>query len=412
VKYERCCGIDVHKKTVVACVIVPGAKRGEVEKETQTYATMADDLGALGQWLQAKGVTHIAMESTGVYWKPVFNLLEGQFAIVVVNAERSKALRGRKTDVADAEWIADVLRHGLLPGSFIPSAQQRALRDLTRFRTSLVNDRVRAVNRLQKTLEDANLKLASVVADVTGVSARAILDALLAGQTDPQVLADLAKGQLRKKTEQLQKALAGPLHPHHRVLVVELLSQIDSLEEAIARLDKEIATMLQPFQAELAQLDSIPGISQRIAQVLIAEIGVDMTPFATAQRLASWAGMCPGNHARAGRRKSGKTRQGSPWLRRALTEAAHGAARTKKSYLAAHYRRLAARRGSKRAIVAVGHTILTISYHLLTHHTTYQDLGPNYYDERDREGVKRRAVRRLEQLGYQVALSPSGSTPT
>jgi transposase len=412
VKYERGCGIDVHKKTVVACVIVPGAKRGEVEKETQTYATMADDLGALGRWLQSKGVTHIAMESTGVYWKPVFNLLEGQFAIVVVNAERIKALRGRKTDVADAEWIADLLRHGLLPGSFIPSAQQRALRDLTRFRTSMVNDRVRAVNRLQKTLEDANLKLASVVADVTGVSARAILDALLAGQTDPQVLADLAKGQVRKKIEQLQKALAGTLRPHHRILVVELLSQLDYWEEAIARLDKEIAAMLQPLEAELAQLDSIPGVSQRIAEVLIAEIGVDMTPFASAQRLASWAGMCPGNQASAGRRKSGKTRQGSPWLRRALTEAAHGAARTRKSYLAAHYRRLAARRGSRRAIVAVGHTILTISYHLLTRHCMYQDLGPNSYDERDREGVKRRAVRRLEQLGYQVSLSPSGSMPT
>jgi transposase len=412
VKYERCCGIDVHKKTVVACVIVPGAKRREVEKETQTYATMADDLGALGRWLQSKGVTHIAMESTGVYWKPVFNLLEGRFAIVVVNAERIKALRGRKTDVADAEWIADLLRHGLLPGSFIPSAQQRALRDVTRFRTSLVHDRVRAVNRLQKTLEDANLKLASVVSDVMGVSARAMLEALLAGQSDPQALAALAKGQLRKKTEQLQKALAGNLRPHHRLLVGELLGQVDYLDEVLGRLDREISTLMAPFEAELAQLDSIPGVSQRVAQVLIAEVGVDMTPFASAQRLASWAGMCPGNHESAGKRKTGKTRSGSPWLRQALTEAAHGAAHTKKSYLAAHYRRLAARRGRKRAIVAVGHTILTISYYLLTRHTTYQDLGPNYFDERDREGVKRRAVRRLEQLGYQVALSPSVSTPT
>jgi transposase len=409
VQYERCCGIDVHKKTVVACVIVPGDKRGEVEKETQTYGTMADDLGALGQWLQSRGVTHIAMESTGVYWKPVFNLLEGQFAIVVVNAERIKALRGRKTDVADAEWIADLLRHGLLRGSFIPSAQQRVLRDLTRFRTSLVNDRVRAVNRLQKTLEDANLKLASVVTDITGVSARAILDALLAGQTDAAALTALAKGRLRTKTAQLQKALAGTLQPHHRVLVAELLSQIDYLDEAIARLDSEIAARMQPFQAELAQLDSIPGVSQRIAEVLIAEVGVDMTPFASAQRLASWAGMCPGNHESAGKRKTGKTRHGSPWLRRALTEAAHGAARTKRSYLSAHYRRLAARRGSKRAIIAVGHTILTISYYMLTRRSTYHDLGPNYYDERDREGVKRRAVRRLEQLGYQVTLSPSVS---
>jgi transposase len=319
---------------------------------------------------------------------------------------------GSKTDVADAEGIADLLRHALLPGSFIPSAQQRALRDLRRFRTSVVNDGVRAVKRLQKTVEAANLKLASGVADVMGVSARAILDALLAGQTEPQVLAALAKGQLRKKTEQLQKALAGTLRPQHRVLVAELLSQIDYLDEALARLDGEIATLMQPFQAELAQLDSIPGVSLRIAEVLIAEIGVDMAPFATAQRLASWAGMCPGTHASAGRRKSGKTRQGSPWLGRALTEAAHGAARTKKSSRAAHYRRLAARRGSRRAIVAVGHTILTMSYYLLTPHPTYQELGPNYYDEREREGVKRRAVRRLEQLGYQVALSPSVSTPT
>jgi transposase len=405
VQYERCCGIDVHKRTVVACVIVPGAQKGEVEKETQTYSTMADDLGALAQWLQAKGITHVAMESTGVYWKPVFNLLDGQFAVIVVNAERIKALRGRKTDVADAAWIADLLRHGLLPGSFIPSAQQRALRDLTRFRTSLVNDRVRAVNRLQKTLEDGNIKLASVATDVTGVSGRAILQALVAGQTDPQALADLAKGQLRKKTAQLQQALAGSLKPHHRVVVTELLSQIDYLEEAVARLDAQITELTAPFTAQLEHLDSIPGVSRRIAEVLIAEVGVDMTPFESAARLASWAGMCPGNHESAGKRKSGKTRKGSPWLRRALTEAAHGAARTKNKYLSAQYHRLAARRGSKRAIFAVGHSILTISYYLLTRHTTYHDLGQNYFDERDREGVKRRAVRRLEQLGYQVTLS-------
>jgi transposase len=406
VKYERCCGIDVHKRTVVACVIVSGAHQGEGEKETRTYATMADDLGALAQWLQAKEVTHVAMESTGVYWKPVFNLLEGQFAVLVVNAERSKALRGHKTDVKDAEWMADLLRHGLLQGSFIPSAQQRALRDLTRFRTSLVNDRVRAVNRLQKILEDGNIKLASVVTDVTGVSGRAILQAVVAGQTDPQALADLAKGQLRKKTGQLQQALAGTLHPPHRVIVTELLSQMDFLEEAMARLDAQITELMTPYIVQLAALDSIPGISRRIAEVLIAEIGVDMTPFASAQRLASWAGMCPGNHASAGKRQSGKTRKGSPWLRRVLTEAAHGAARTKNKYLSAQYHRIAARRGSKRAILAVGHSILTISYHLLTRHTPYQDLGHNYFDERDREGVKRRAVRRLEHLGFQVTLAP------
>jgi transposase len=405
VKYERCCGIDVRKRTVVACVIAPGAHKGEVEKETRTYATMADELGALAQGLQAKGVTQVAMERTGVYWKPVFNLWAGQFAVRVVNAERSKALRGRKTDVADAEWIADLLRHGLGQGSFIPGAQQRALRDRTRFRTSLVNDRVRAVNRLPKTLEDGNIKLASVVTDVTGVSGRAILQALVAGQTDPQVLADLAKGQLRKKTVQLQQALAGTLQPHRRVIVTEVLSQLDALEDAIARLDAQITELMAPFVAQLEALDSIPGVSRRIAEVLVAEVGVDMTPFESAERLAAWAGMCPGNHEGAGKHKSGKTRKGSPWLRRALTQAAHGAARTKNKYLSAQYHRIAARRGSKRAIRAVGHSILTISYYLLTRHTTYQDLGQNYFAERDREGVKRRAVRRLEQLGYQVTLS-------
>jgi transposase len=412
VKYERCCGIDVHKRTVVACAIVSGVHKGEVEKETRTYSTMTDDLGALAQWLKTKGITHVAMESTGVYWKPVFNLLEGHFAVLVVNAERSKALRGRKTDVADAEWIADLLRHGLVQGSFIPSAQQRALRDLTRFRTSLVNDRIRAVNRLQKTLEDGNIKLASVVTDVTGVSGRAMLQALAAGQTDPQVLADLAKGQLRKKSAQLQQALAGTLQPHHRVVVTELLNQMDYLEEAIARLDAQIAEVVAPFVVQIEHLDSIPGVSRRIAEVLIAEVGVDMTPFESAERLASWAGMCPGNHESAGKRQSGRTRKGSPWLRRALTEAAHGAARTKNKYLSAQYHRIAARRGSKRAILAVGHSILTISYYLLTRHTTYQDLGHNYFDERDREGVKRRAVRRLEQLGYEVTLSQLASAAT
>ena len=347
-----------------------------------------------------------------MYWKPVFNLLEGQFAVIVGNAERSKALRGRKTDVADAEWIADLLRHGLLQGSFIPSAQQRALRALTRFRTSLVNDRVRAVNRLQKTLEETNLKLASVVTDVTGVSGRAILQALVAGQTDPQALADLANGQLRKKSAQLRQALAGTLRSHHRVVVTEVRSQIDYLEEAVARLDAQIMELMTPYVAQIAALDSIPGVSRRIAEILIAEIGVDKTPFASAQRLASWAGMCPGNHESAGKPQSGRTRKGSPWLRRALTEAAHGAARTKKKYLSAQYHRIAARRGSKRAILAVGHSILTISYSLLTRHATYQDLGYNYFDERDREGVKRRAVRRLEQLGFQVPLLPTAAALT
>lgn len=406
VKYERCCGLDVHKKSVVACVIVSGSRAGETKRQTRTFGAMSEDVEALAAWLKEQGVTHVAMEATGVYWKPVYNLLEKQFEVIVVNAAHIKAIAGRKTDVADAEWIAELLRHGLLQGSFIPSEQQRALRDLTRFRTSLVEDRAQAVNRLQKVLEDANIKLASVATDITGVSARAMLEAMLAGQTAPEVLAELARGRLRKKIDQLQQALSGVLKPHHRVIVTELLAQIDHFDESIERLDQEIEEQMRPFEAELRRLDSIPGVSRRIAEVLIAEVGVDMKPFPSAQHLASWAGMCPGNDVSAGKRKSGRTRKGSRWLRSALIEAAHGAAHTKNTYFKAQYHRIAARRGAKRALVAVGHAILTVVYFLLTRKEMYRDLGVNYFDERDREGVKRRAVRRLQQLGYQVTLTP------
>jgi transposase len=406
VTYERCCGIDVHKKTLVACAIVPGPD-GKPRKEMRTFDTMTGDLNALAAWLKDLGVTHVAMESTGVYWKPVFNLLEGQFEILVVNAEHIKKVAGRKTDVQDAEWIADLLRHGLLKGSFIPSAQQRAWRDLTRYRTRLIDERTEEVNRLQKVLEGANIKLASVASDVTGVSGRAILAALLEGRQTPAEMAALAKGRLRKKQAELSRALEGVLQPHQRFMVIELLGHLDYLEEAIERLDAEIAAQMQPFEAELARLDSIPGVNRRVAEVLAAEVGVDMKPFADAEHLASWAGMCPGNKTSAGKRYSGKTRKGSKWLKRALTEAAHGAARKKNQYLKAQYHRLAGRRGKKRAIIAVGHSILKIAYHVLTKQQTYQDLGENYFEERDREGVKRRAVQRLEQLGFKVNLSPA-----
>lgn len=406
VTYERCCGIDVHKKTIVACAIVPDAD-GKPRKETRTFDTMSDDLKALAAWLKELGVTHVAMESTGVYWKPVFNLLEGQFEILVVNAEHLNKVAGRKTDVEDAEWIADLLRHGLLKGSFIPGAQQRAWRDLTRYRTRLVDERTEEVNRLQKVLEGANIKLASVASNIVGVSGRAILAALLDGRQTPAEMAELAKGQLRKKRAELSRALAGVLQPHQRFMVIELLGHIDYLDEAIERLDAEVAQQMRPFEAELARLDSIPGVNRRIAEVLVAEVGVDMKPFADAEHLASWGGMCPGNKTSGGKRYSGKTRKGSKWLRRALTEAAHGAARKKNQYLKAQYHRLAGRRGKKRAIIAVGHSILKIAYQVLTKQQTYQDLGENYFDERDREAVKRRSVRRLEQLGFKVQLSPA-----
>jgi transposase len=405
VKYERGCGIDVHKRTVVACVIIPGPD-GQPVKETRTFATMTEDLEGLGHWLSECGVTHVAMESTGVYWKPVYNLLDGRFEVLVVNAEHVKALSGRKTDVADAEWIADLLRHGLLKGSFIPSALLRELRDLTRYRTKLGDERKSEVNRLQKVLEDANIKLASVATDVIGASGRAILNELVAGHTDPALLAELAKGRLREKQDLLEKALRGTLKDHHRFMLAQHLSHIDFLDEAIERLDAQIGEQMRPFEATIQRWDSLPGINRRIAEIVIAEVGADLQPFEDAEHLASWAGMCPGNHKSAGKRFSGKTRKGSQWLRRALIEAAHGAAHTKEKYFQAQYRRLAARRGKQRAAVAVGHSLLVTGYYLITRQETYRDLGANYFDERDREAVKRRAVRRLENLGFQVQLQP------
>jgi transposase len=406
VVYERCCGIDVHKQTVVACAVVPGAD-GQVSKETRTFGTMTENLAALADWLATLGITHVAMESTGVYWKPVFNLLDGRFAILVVNAEHAKAIAGRKTDVQDAEWLADLLRHGLLKGSFIPSVVLRELRDLTRYRTKLGDEHKSEVNRVQKVLEDANIKLASVASDVMGVSGRAMLAELVKGETDATLLAELAKGRLRDKQDLLQQALRGQVRPHHRFLLAQHLSHIDFLDEAMAQLDRQIEEQMRPFLAALTAWDSLPGINQRLAEIIVAEIGPDLAPFADAEHLAAWAGMCPGNNTSAGKRKSGKTRKGSPWLRRALTEAAHGAAHTKNKYFQALYRRLAARRGKQRAAIAVGHSLLTTGYYLITRHTTYQDLGGNYFDERDREGVKRRAVQRLEKLGYTVQLVPT-----
>jgi transposase len=405
VVYERCCGIDVHKQTVVACAIVPGTD-GQANKETRTFETLTENLESLAEWLAGLGITHVTMESTGVYWKPVFNLLDGRFAILVVNAEHAKAIAGRKTDVQDAEWLADLLRHGLLKGSFIPSEVLRELRDLTRYRTKLGDERKSEVNRVQKVLEDANIKLASVASDVMGVSGRAILAELIKGQTDATLMAELAKGRLRDKQELLQKALSGRVRPHHRFLLAQHLSHIDFLDEAMAQLDHQIEEQMRPFMAALAAWDSLPGINQRLAEIIVAEIGPDLAAFADADHLASWAGMCPGNNISAGKRKSGKTRKGSPWLRRALIEAAHGAAHTKNKYFQALYHRLAARRGKQRAAVAVGHSLLTTGFYLITRHTTYQDLGGNYFDERDREAVKRRAVQRLEKLGFTVQLSP------
>ncbi|MGH8475964.1 MAG: IS110 family transposase [Methylococcales bacterium] len=403
--YKRCCGMDVHKRVIVACLLMLD-RHGELHKQIRKFGTMTNDLLEMLDWLQAAGCTHVAMESTGVYWKPIYNILEGHLEVVVVNAQHLKGVPGRKTDVLDSEWLAECFQLGLLRASFIPPAPVRELRDLTRYRTSLIGERARTANRLQKVLEDANIKLASVVTDIQGVSAWAMLQAIVAGNTDAQAMADLAKGLLRKKREQLVEALTGAVKPHHRFLIAELLSQIEYSEEAIGRISLEVEERLRPFEEDVKLLDSIPGIGRRIAEVLLAEIGWDMSRFASERNLASWAGMCPGNNESAGKRRNGKTRKGSRWLRHALIEAAHGAARTKNKYLKAHYHRVAAHRGKKKALVAVGHSILIISYHLLTRRQEYSDLGANYFDERDQSSVRLRCVKRLEKLGFKVDLQP------
>jgi transposase len=401
-----CCGLDIHKKTVVACLLT-SAKGQPPTKEVRTFRTMTAELLLLADWLQAAGCTHVAMESTGVYWRPVYNLLEGSFTLLVVNAQHIKAVPGRKTDVKDAEWIAELLRHGLVRGSFIPAKPQRQLRELTRHRTTLVQDRARVINRVQAVLEDANIKLASVVTDIRGVSARAMLEALIAGHRDVAALADLARGRLRAKRAQLEEALQGYFTPHHSFLLTEYFSQIDYLDEAMDRVSAVIAQHLAAEQEAIALLDTIPGVSQRTAEILLAEIGTDMARFPNAKHLASWAGMCPGNYDRGGKRLSGKTRKGSRWLRQVLVEVAHVAAKTKQTYLAAQYQRIAARRGKKRALIALGHTILVIVYTLLTRKQPYQDLGTAYFDSLAQQRVERRLVRRLERLGYRVSLQPS-----
>jgi len=406
--FERCCGLDVHKKLTVACLSVPGPDR-KVRKETRTFGAMTADLLQLADWLASNGVTHVAMESTGVYWKPIYNILEGTFTVLLVNAQHIKAVPGRKTDVKDCEWIADLLQHGLLKGSFVPERPQRELRELTRYRTSLVRERTAEVNRLQKTLEGANIKLASVASNVVGKSSRQMLARLVEGSTDEKAMAQLAKGRLREKIPQLERALVGCFAAHQRFLVAQQLAHIDFLDESIERLSEEVAERVGPFAPEVERLMTIPGVSRRVAETLVAEIGTDMSRFPTDRHLSSWAGMAPGNDESAGKHKSAKTRKGSPWLGSALVEAAQAAGRTKDTYLSAQYHRLAPRRGAKKAVVAVGHTILVIAYHLLKEGTAYRELGGRYFDERDREAVQRRLVQRLQGLGYQVILQPTAS---
>ena len=405
VLHERCCGLDVHKREVVACLLTPG-RPGQPHKEIRRFGTMTAELEELAGWLAAAGCTHVALESTGSYWQPVWNVLEERFTVVLVNPQHMKAVPGRKTDVKDCEWIADLLRHGLLRGSFVPSAEQRQWRDLTRYRLALVQERTAEVNRLQKILEGANIKLAAVATDVLGKSGREMLAALVQGRTDAAALAHLAKGRLRSKLPQLEQALTGRFGPHQSFLVARQLTHIDTLDELIADLDAEIAERLRPFDETLDRLDTLPGVGRRTAEVILAEVGPDVSRFATAAQLASWAGLCPGNHESAGKRKTGRTRPGNRYLRAALVEAAKAASRTK-TYVAAQYHRLAGRRGQAKAAVATAHTLLVIAYQLLAEPgSVYQDLGVRYFAERDRQALARRARRHLEALGYRVWLEP------
>lgn len=400
VLHERCCGLDVHKKVVVACVITPEGQ------ETRSFGSMTKELLGMGDWLLERGVTHVAMESTGVYWQPVYNLLEGTgLELLVVNAQHIKAVPGKKTDVQDAEWIADLLRHGLLRGSYIPDRPQRELRELVRGRRVLIRQRAEVVNRIQKVLEGANIKLSSVASNVMGVSGRAILEALAQGREDPKGLASLAKGRLKEKREALEGAVQGRVDDHLRFMLDLYLRQVDFFEGEIAALDEEVERRMGPFQKALEQVDSVTGVGRRGAEEILVEIGKEMERFPTDAHIASWAKLCPGNNESAGKRKSGSIGGGNPWLRSALVEAAWATVRTR-TYLSAQFHRLAARIGAKRAIVAVAHSILVIIYHVLKDGAPYQDLGHDYFQHRSPERVRHRAVRQLESLGYNVILDP------
>jgi transposase len=399
---KRCAGLDVHLETVVACVRV--AEGGSVSADSQVFGTTFAELLRLGDWLVERGVTEAAMEATGVYWKPVWNLLEGRVKLMLVNARHVRNVPGRKTDINDAQWLAQLLQAGLLSPSFVPDRPQRELRDLTRHRTTLMQDRARVINRVQKVLEDANIKLSSVASDVMGVSGRLMIRALADGESDPKKLANLAKMQLRKKIPRLIEALRGGVNEHHRRLLRMLMDQIEFLDGQLAELTGLIEAATAADEETVERLDTIPGVDRAMAQVILAEVGRDMSRFPTAAHLCSWATLCPGNHESAGKRKKGTTRRGNRWLKGGLTQSAWAASRTKGTYLSAMIRRTAHRRGYKRAIVAAGHSILTSVYYILRDDVIYQDLGPDYLAKMEPERLTRSLVKRLEQLGHKVVL--------
>jgi transposase len=398
-----CAGLDVHKESVEACVRRIESN-GRVHSETRHWGTMTRDLVAMANWLGAEGITNVAMESTGVFWKPIFNILETHFTVLLVNARHLKQVPGRKSDIRDCQWIAQLLQCGLLKGSFIPPRAQRDLRDLTRHRTKLVEEKTRTINRIQKVLEDANIKLASVATDVLGVSGRAMIQRLIEGETDPHKLADLAQRQLRGKIPEMEKALEGKLTDHHRFLLKLLWKELAQQEEVIAELEAKIEEHTRPFAAEIDCLDAIPGVDRRVAQVLLAEVGADMKPFPDDQHLSSWAGMCPGNEESAGKRTKRRITPGNRWLKKTLAQAAWAASHTKNTYLASQYRRLAGHRGKKRALIAVGHSMLVVFYHMMKSGVTYADLGGDFFDRLEPQRLTRYYVKRLERLGHKVTL--------
>ncbi len=405
---QRGCGLDVHQATVVACLLTVLAD-GKVKKQIRAFGTTTRELLALSQWLQGEGCTHVAMESTGVYWKPVYAVLEGTFELIVANAQHIKNVPGRKTDVKDAEWIADLLLHGLLRPSFVPPKPIRELRDLTRYRRKLVESRSAERNRLLKVLETANIKLASVASDPFGVSGMQMLTALAEGKATPSEMAGLAKGRLREKIPQLEPALEGRMEEHHRYLLKLQLRRMRDLDQDLAELEERIQQRLQPYQEHLQLLEEIPGVDWTLAAVIIAELGVDMKVFPTASQLASWAGVSPGNNESAGKRRNARVTKGNFYLKTALVEAAQAATRAKGTYLRDKYYRLKARRGSKRAVVAIGHKILVAVYHMLSDQVSYNDLGDLYLDRLNKEHLTRNLVRRLERIGWRVTLEKAAA---
>lgn len=409
VLHSRCCGLDVHKKSISACVMI--REHGTLQKLERRFGTFTGELEDMAAWLEENKVTHVVMEATGVYWKPVWNVLEGRFDLMLVNPQHIKALSGKKFDRRDASHLTDLLQHGLLQGSFIPSAPIRHLRDLTRNRARTVQEAARIKSRIQKVLEEANIKLGSVATDVLGVSGRLMLEGLVAGKQSPAELADLAVGVLRKKRDELVQALSGKTDHHHRLMLDKLLRALKTREYEIAEDEEDIRRQIEPFRNAVLAWTQIPGIDEVTAWSLVAEMGADMAPFDTAEQAASWACVCPGNHESAGKQRDGRTRKGNPWLRSAICEAAWGASRTKKSYFHAQYTRLCVRRGPKRALMAVAHSMIVVGFYLIKHDLKFNDLGADFFDRRNREQATRRAVKRLNALGYNVHLEQVASAP-